>query len=1012
MDNKDLNNIKKLITELDYSKYVSFDEKKITSLEKELKKIEVSLLENAHKREIIDKSTYIPYPDLDDPQFYNKLMNKKEFSYITLNSKSECENNSKKIILTNNQQFLKNYMSPFTQYNSLLLFHSVGVGKTLSAISMLDQEESNRKIIVIMPTNLKNNFLRQIFDINYPDRPIGKKYYKMVNTESLSKEMIEKQVYKLIKKKYKFYGFIEFAIMITNLLEGITDNAKKDRILQSKFQNCDFIIDEVHNIRMTTEFKLVPPIILSVLKNTNKSKLVLLSATPMFNEAEEIIELLNLLFANDKKPLLKKSDIFDNNGKNLTPEGREKLKNVSKGYISYMYGGNPEKFPIRLYPSHTNEREYYYCDVSQKQKKFYAEVLKDENFKNNVQIMLQISNIIYGTDHKNWKSVYGEEGFKNCFQVEKSIYKYKKQPHILDFNHIADYAPKIYNILKCIQKSEGIIFVHSFFIHSGVVPIAIALEHLGYNRYNAPNLLGTKKTSNANNYVILSPNVDFTPESLDDYVQILRSEKNKNGEKIKVILGSSVAAEGLDLRNIREVHFLEPWFHFNKMEQVIGRAVRTCSHIDLEKEKRNVTIYHHVNQLHETYSIDVKTYEDAEKKQKTIKEIEDILINSSIDCSLNSPSFTTPSKIIDLTTSDNTKIKIDVSKYFVKKTDCIAPKISEPNDNSTFRFEYIKSDIVHIISDIELLFKKKGIYDLEEIEKAMSHIDKNILYHSLEEMLVEKNIFQNSEDELGYMVYLGNKYMFQPKDDTITKFSVSKRMHYKKPIDTKINMKKNVNKEISNETILERIDKRVKNLHDSLKLSAVDSNVLIDYVVDRLQPDELKELVLSLDYSDSKCKLCKSLKNAGIIHITKEIIFFRNPFDDNIYKIENAEIYKTNLLEIAKLPAISGIENDVLKGYIYCEQLESSNYAFFFKYIKDGVKSDGTICEKTSTLKKDEIMFSNEPDIKRTKAEYCVLLEIHLRLLKTGFARNKFFKKPRQLKRKNEKHLKKNNSKQ
>ena len=49
-------------------------------------------------------------------------------------------------------------------------------------------------------------------------------------------------------------------------------------------------------------------------------------------------------------------------------------------------------------------------------------------------------------------------------------------------------------------------------------------------------------------------------------------------------------SEGLDFKFIRQVHVLEPWYNMNRIEQIIGRAVRTCSHKDLPFEERNVEI--------------------------------------------------------------------------------------------------------------------------------------------------------------------------------------------------------------------------------------------------------------------------------------------------------------------------------------------------------------------------------------------------------------------------------------
>ena len=82
-------------------------------------------------------------------------------------------------------------------------------------------------------------------------------------------------------------------------------------------------------------------------------KLVLLSVT--LDNATEIVFLLNLLLMNDKRKPIDKKDIFDSKG-NLRSGGERKLIEMSRGYISYLRGENPAKFPKRLYPDIYNDR--------------------------------------------------------------------------------------------------------------------------------------------------------------------------------------------------------------------------------------------------------------------------------------------------------------------------------------------------------------------------------------------------------------------------------------------------------------------------------------------------------------------------------------------------------------------------------------------------------------------------------------------------------------------------------
>jgi hypothetical protein len=86
-----------------------------------------------------------------------------------------------------------------------------------------------------------------------------------------------------------------------------------------------------------------------VLELAEHMKLVLLTATPMYNSYLEIIFLLNLLLLNDGKVTLKQTHVFNTNG-TFVEDGREKLSAAVKAYVSFMRGETPISFPIRLNP--------------------------------------------------------------------------------------------------------------------------------------------------------------------------------------------------------------------------------------------------------------------------------------------------------------------------------------------------------------------------------------------------------------------------------------------------------------------------------------------------------------------------------------------------------------------------------------------------------------------------------------------------------------------------------------
>ena len=87
------------------------------------------------------------------------------------------------------------------------------------------------------------------------------------------------------------------------------------------------IIDEVHNIKDVSDSKakVVPPVLMKVLLYAENLRLVLLSGTPMFNEPADLVSLLNYLLINDKRPILKDTEIFKKDG-SMTSSGEDILK--------------------------------------------------------------------------------------------------------------------------------------------------------------------------------------------------------------------------------------------------------------------------------------------------------------------------------------------------------------------------------------------------------------------------------------------------------------------------------------------------------------------------------------------------------------------------------------------------------------------------------------------------------------------------------------------------------------
>jgi hypothetical protein len=107
---------------------------------------------------------------------------------------------------------------------------------------------------------------------------------------------------------------------------------------------------------------------------------------------------------------------------------------------------------------------------------------------------------------------------------------------------------------------------------------------------------------------VYNGNWDLLPTRLADRLRT-QAPHNQYGEIIKVFMITASGAEGINLKNTRYVHLMEPYWHMVRMEQVIGRARRICSHEDLPPELRTVQVWLYMATLTERQKTDDKYIE-------------------------------------------------------------------------------------------------------------------------------------------------------------------------------------------------------------------------------------------------------------------------------------------------------------------------------------------------------------------------------------------------------------------
>ena len=83
---------------------------------------------------------------------------------------------------------------------------------------------------------------------------------------------------------------------------------------------------------------------------------------------------------------------------------------------------------------------------------------------------------------------------------------------------------------------------------------------------------------------------DYVPSNISNELKKIANNNNM-GEIIKVLMITSSGSEGINLRNTRYVHIMEPYWHPVRVEQVIGRARRICSHKNLPRALQTVEVF-------------------------------------------------------------------------------------------------------------------------------------------------------------------------------------------------------------------------------------------------------------------------------------------------------------------------------------------------------------------------------------------------------------------------------------
>ncbi len=529
---------------------------------------------------------------------------------------------------------------------------------------------------------------------------------------------------------------------IENILENINKTSLENKVI---------IVDEAHNLfnSISNGSKLANEFYEMIMASKN-IKLIFLTGTPIINDPFEISICFNMLYG----PIYNSSNKKKKNYITIMPEYYTDFK---KFFIdpTGIKIKNEEKFKNRTFGLVS-----YYGDMYFEKQLSIADDLKKtmikENYPDRLPIkfeiieMSQLQNIEYAKarDKEKHESSFKGGAIVKDKNLASTSYRIKSRqlsniyldPTIkLEKYNINKYSPKLEAIFNNINNNHKsmINVVYSTFLEYGIIAFSKILELNNYKLYNEKGDESTKY------YAIYSGSQ--TPEERENILKIINDDDNKYGKNISVLLISKSGTEGLDIKCVRSIHIMEPYWNFSLLQQIIARGVRYKSHIALKEDERNVQTYIYLSDYNKDYlqneknkikergkkkkesiefTTDINMFKNALKNQELIYKFLKCIASTSIECplfnkNLNFDCFScTPNNKklydediqVDMTISNNCirskKVKaeeiiIDNIKYYFTKNDGII----EVFEYNKFLDGYTKSTNKDVIEKINMLNK-------------------------------------------------------------------------------------------------------------------------------------------------------------------------------------------------------------------------------------------------------------------------------------------------------------------
>ena len=220
----------------------------------------------------------------------------------------------------------------------------------------------------------------------------------------------------------------------------------------------------------------------------------------------------------------------------------------------------------------------------------------------------------------------------------KEFHNNEKRKSLL-YKALYNSSPKMVTCIFYILKSPGPVLFYSNYVNAeGLQIFKLYLSFFGFLYLFDDKDFDEKNLKNKNRkdfYRYIEFHGAINRKIRTNNKKIFNSPENKKGRIAKIIMISPAGSEGISLKNVRQVHILEPYWNEVRIEQMIGRAIRQCSHKDLPLRDRTVDVYRYkMVRKNKKETTDEKMEEISRKKNSLVQSFLEAMREVAVDCEL------------------------------------------------------------------------------------------------------------------------------------------------------------------------------------------------------------------------------------------------------------------------------------------------------------------------------------------------------------------------------------------